>query len=297
MPENRPSPPDRLTALTRVVAAVLSTALVLLLHATTGEQVPAQAAQPRTSGAAAALPFLSEQASAIDDDSDQSPARPPLPHSAAKKLMHKVTPGLVNVAVGLGNGRGKAGTGIVLTSTGLVLTNDHVISHATTLAVKDLGDGRDYPATILGADPVHDIAVLQLRGAMHLHTARLGGSVTVGEQVASIGNAHGLGAPSLGAGPVTRLHQSIESTTGQTHRLTGLIEAYNGVQPGESGGPMVNVRGQVIGVTVATELTTDGAPEGHGYAIPIRTALTAAHRLLNHAQAQRPARNRLAALG
>jgi S1-C subfamily serine protease len=94
---------------------------------------------------------------------------------------------------------------------------------------------------------------------------RLGGRVSVGTVVAAIGNAGGRGQPSLGAGPVVALRQSITSTTGHDRPLSGLIEAINGVEPGESGGPMVTVSGAVVAITVATQLGPDGAPNGHGW--------------------------------
>jgi S1-C subfamily serine protease len=141
---------------------------------------------------------------------------------------------------------------------------------------------RLYAAKIVGVDQAHDIAVLQLDGATQLHTVHLGGRVAIGDVVASIGNAGGRELPSLGAGHVVALAQRITSTTGRAP-LTGLIEARNGVEPGESGGPLVTTDGLVVGVTVATQLSDEGTPNGYGYAIPIATAITAVRRILENA--------------
>lgn len=274
-------------------AARLSTAITLLLAflvlaiaGTPAHPEAPLARVPLTLAAAAHLPgagALSQPETITTTDQDeQERDQPALSYTQALRLMRTVTPGLVNITTTLPGRHGTAGTGIVLTSSGLVLTNAHVISGAIALSVHDLGNGLDYAARIVGVDRVHDIAVLQLAGAAHLHTARLGGKVTVGTVVASIGNAHGFGAPSLGAGRVVALHQTIASTTGQARPLTGLIEARNGVEPGESGGPMVNTHGHVIGVTVATQLDGEGNPTGHGYAIPIATAIAAVRCILEN---------------
>jgi S1-C subfamily serine protease len=213
-------------------------------------------------------------------EDEQDAGEPPLSYTQAWRLMRTVTPGLINIITTLPGGHSKAGTGMVLTPNGLVVTNDHVISGGIALSVRDLGNGLDYPARIVGVDPVHDIAVLKLIGATQLPTVRLGGRVSIGTVVASIGNAGGRGEPSLGAGRVVALHQSITSTTGQTRKLSGLIEAINGVEPGESGGPMVTVSGAVVAITVATQLDDDGSPNGHGYGIPITTVLASVRRIL-----------------
>ena len=173
-----------------------------------------------------------------------------------------------------------AGTGIVLSPSGQVLTNNHVINGATSITVTDIGNGQTYPATVLGYDGTHDIAVLQLQGASGLVTAPIGDSdaVEVGEEIAAIGNAGGRGGtPSIAAGRVTALHQTVtvrDDITGGSQQLTGMIRVAADVQPGESGGPLVNAAGQIIGVITAGPDNSRSGPAGsEGLAIPINDAI------------------------
>ncbi len=168
----------------------------------------------------------------------------------------------------------------MLSSSGHVLTNNHVINGATSITVTDIGNGQTYPATVLGYDGTHDIAVLQLQGASGLATAPIGdsGTVDVGEEIAAIGNAGGRGGtPSIAAGRVTALHQTVtvrDDITGSSQQLTGLIRVAADVQPGESGGPLVDAAGQVIGViTAGPDRSRSGAADNEGLAIPINDAV------------------------
>ena len=146
-------------------------------------------------------------------------------------LLASVAPGLVdiNTRMGYQNGEG-AGTGIVLSPSGEVLTNNHVINGATSINVTDIGNGQTYPATVVGYDRNHDVAVLQMQGASGLQTASIGDSnaVAVGDEIAAIGNAGGVGGtPSIAAGTVSALDQAItvsDDTTGSSEQLDGLIQ-------------------------------------------------------------------------
>lgn len=170
-----------------------------------------------------------------------------------------------------------AGTGIVLRSDGIVVTNNHVVARASTIMATDIGDGRDYQAIVLGRDPAHDVAVIQLTGASGLAVAPIGDSdrIEVGDRVAAIGNAGGRGgSPTITTGEVTALGQSIvagDESTHQHRRLRGMIQVSASVQPGDSGGALVGESG-VIGMNTATS-------PGSGFAIPINTVMTIAHRL------------------
>jgi S1-C subfamily serine protease len=177
---------------------------------------------------------------------------------STSQIAATVSPGLVDVTSTLGDQNATAaGTGLVLTSTGEVLTNNHVIDGATSISVTDIGDGRTYPATVVGYDQSQDLAVLQLQGASGLKTVTLGNSssVGVGQKVVAIGNAGGKGGtPSVVTGNVLALDQSItasDSGTGSSEQLSGMIETNAPIQPGDSGGPLVNTAGQVVGIDTA----------------------------------------------
>jgi S1-C subfamily serine protease len=176
----------------------------------------------------------------------------------------KVSPALVDVVSTLGYSNAKAaGTGMVLTSNGEILTNNHVIDGATSISVTDIGNGHTYKATVVGYDKTKDIAVLQLQNASGLQTVPLGdsSSVTAGQKVIAIGNAEGKGGtPSVVTGSVTALGQSItasdESSSSNSEQLTNLIQSNAPIQPGDSGGPLVNTAGQVIGIDTAASTSS-----------------------------------------
>ena len=174
-----------------------------------------------------------------------------------------------------------AGTGIVLTSSGEVLTNNHVIRGATTIRVTDVGNGHTYPASVVGYSVAADVAVLKLRGASALTTAAIGDSagVKVGETITALGNAGGSGgAPSAASGNVTALGRTITASDGRgdAEQLTGLIEINAALRPGDSGGPLVDSTGQIIGMNTAASAGYEFSVQqagGSGYAIPINRAI------------------------
>ncbi len=204
-----------------------------------------------------------------------------------------VDPSLVDVVSTLDYGQAEAaGTGIVLSSSGEVLTNNHVVEGATSIAVTDIGNGKTYTATVVGYDVTSDVAVIKLQGASGLQTASLGNSSTVaaGESVVAIGNAGGAGGtPSAAPGTVTGLHQSItasDESSGSSEQLTGLVETNANIQPGDSGGPLVNASGQVVAIDTAASSTfefqlvgSQDASGTKGYAIPINEALSLAKQI------------------
>ena len=203
------------------------------------------------------------------------------------QIAAQVNPGLVNVVTTLGYQHGEAaGTGLVLTSSGEVLTNNHVIDGATSIRVTDVGNGRTYPARVVGYDHSHDIAVLQLRGASGLKTVTLGNSssAAAGQKVVALGNAGGKGGtPSVATGRIASLGASItasDASAGTSERLTGLIHHDAGIQPGDSGGPLVNTAGQVIGInTAASSGFQIQAGHTQAFAIPINRAVSTASQI------------------
>jgi S1-C subfamily serine protease len=188
------------------------------------------------------------------------------------QIASRVDPGLVDVKSTLGYQQATAyGTGIVLTSNGEILTNNHVVDGATSVSVTDIGNGKTYKATVVGYDESHDVAVLQLSGASGLTTATTGNSssVKVGDNVVGIGNAGGAGGtPSVAAGTVTALNQSITASdegSGSSEQLSGLIETNADIQAGDSGGPLVNAYGQVIGMDTAASSNFQFGNGGNGF--------------------------------
>jgi S1-C subfamily serine protease len=173
------------------------------------------------------------------------------------QIASKVDPGLVDVVTTLGYQKGEAaGTGMVLTSTGEVLTNNHVIDGATSIKATDIGNGHTYTAKVVGYDKTHDVAVLQLEGASGLQTVSLSSvGLQAGQKVIALGNAGGKGGtPSEVTGRITGLNQSItasDESAGNAERLTGMIGHDAAIQPGDSGGPLVDTYGQVIGMNTA----------------------------------------------
>src|SRR6185312_8782969 len=211
---------------------------------------------------------------------------------SASQIAQRVDPALVDVVSTLGNqGASAAGTGIVLTSNGEVLTNNHVIRGATSIKVTDVGNGRTYTAKVVGYDASKDVAVIKLQNASGLTTANLGdsSSVQTGDAVTALGNAGGKGGtPSVATGTVTALNQGItasdEGSGANSEQLSGLIETNADIQPGDSGGALVDAYGQVIGMNTAASTGTQfqsesGQSTAQAYAIPIDNAETIADQI------------------
>ncbi len=204
----------------------------------------------------------------------------------ARKAADAVTPSVVNIDTVVDYGTAQAaGTGIVLTSDGYVLTNHHVVQGATKLT-GTVGNGKTYDATVVGYDTSSDLAVIKLNDASGLTPADLGDSsdVQVGDLVVGVGNAGGTGGdPTSLEGTVTALNQTITATDalGQdAETLTGLIGTDAPIQSGQSGGPLVDADGEVVGVDVAASTARDGSSTG-GYAIPIDHAEQVAQQIID----------------
>jgi S1-C subfamily serine protease len=204
---------------------------------------------------------------------------------STESIVQMTDPSVVNIVSQLGGeGAESAGTGIVLTSSGEILTNNHVIDGATSIRVTDVGNGESYSAKVVGYDATHDVAVLKLTGAAGLKTATLGNSsdVSVGQKVVALGNAGGQGGePKVAAGQVTGLDKAItaqDEGSGSTEQLTNMIRTNADIQPGDSGGPLTNTAGQVVGIdTAAGPGQQTGAVQA--FAIPIDRALTIANKI------------------
>lgn len=175
-----------------------------------------------------------------------------------------------------------AGTGMILTSDGEVLTNNHVVEGATKIKVIVVATHRTYTASVVGTDKIDDVAVLQLANASGLSTVQTSTALpSVGDAVTAVGNAMGAGGvPSAATGSVTALNQSIttQSEGGVTgEHLVGLIQVNAQVISGDSGGPLYDANNQVVGMDTAASSANGGG--GVGFAIPIEKALAIAQNM------------------
>jgi S1-C subfamily serine protease len=253
VPPPEPHRPRSHRGLWTLVAAVVTTASVGV--AAIFGLVDATSATSTTAARAIASSDLT--ASAIAADSDAA---------------------IVDITTSLRGGEG-AGTGMVLTPDGQILTNYHVVKGATDITVTISNGSDSYSASVVGVDETADVALLDAKRAEDLATVDLGdgSDISVGDRVVAIGNANNEpGDPAVTEGTVTALERSItvQEGFGDAHELVGLIEIDAQLEPGNSGGPLFNADGEVIGITTAAE--TDrfpGVGEAEGYAIPIDDAV------------------------
>jgi S1-C subfamily serine protease len=168
-----------------------------------------------------------------------------------------------------------AGTGMILTANGYILTNNHVVAAATSITVTVQSTGRTYTATVVGTDKTSDVAVLKLAGASGLSPVTFAASekVTVGESIYSVGNAEGTGNVVTAVGTVGAVNQSLSigsDESDSSENLSGLIQLGSDVVSGDSGGPLFDKSGHVIGMVTAA---SSGSSTVTGYAINIAQVL------------------------
>jgi len=171
-----------------------------------------------------------------------------------------------------------AGTGMIVSANGLVITNNHVIAGASSVAITLDGTTKALPARIVGTDPSHDMALLQIdHPPAGLHPVTFGNSADLvpGDAVIAIGNALALsaGSPTVTSGIVSALGRTVTATiptTGVTETLTDMIQTDAAINPGNSGGPLVDSSGDVVGMDTATAGTTSDGTQAVdiGFAIP-----------------------------
>jgi len=269
-PRGRSGAPRRqrlalVAAVVVLLAAVIGVIRVESRHSTARTTSPTATTTPRASSGGETLPTVAKLPStqaALDTDA----------------IVALVDPAVVDITLALDGGEA-AGTGMVLTPSGLVLTNNHVINGATSISVQIAATGPTHAAHVVGYDVVDDVALLQIEGVSGLKTVSLGDSaaVGVGDPVVAIGNALGAAGPhAVTTGSVDALDQSITANepTGESQDLSGLIQMDARLRPGDSGGPLVNSAGQVIGMNSVASIggRQFGRPSV-GYAIPIVHAL------------------------
>jgi S1-C subfamily serine protease len=210
---------------------------------------------------------------------------------SATTIASKTDPGLVDINTTIDYGQSAAaGTGMVLTSNGEVLTNNHVVEGATSIKVTDIGNGQTYTATVVGYSDTDDVAVLQLQGASGLSTVSIGSSsgLAAGQRIVALGNAEGRGGtPAEATGSITGLGATItaqDEGDGTLEHLSNLIQTDADIEPGDSGGPLLNASGQVIGMDTAAstadgEAGTTAAVTTTAFAIPISRAISIADQI------------------
>src|SRR3954465_3658442 len=214
-----------------------------------------------------------------------APAVAASPAGAPGHSTHSVkagpTVGIVDIYTTLGYENGRAaGTGMILTRSGEVLTNNHVIAGATRFKVVDVATHRRYSASVVGYSVSRDVAVLQLAHASGLRTVKRGGAIPlhVGMRIVARGNAQGRGGPPKTApGQIIALHQQIlaKDESGDTETLNNVIATNAPVVPGYSGGPLQNSQNRVLGSVTAG--STSGVHRG--FAIPLKQALQIVRRI------------------
>lgn len=194
-------------------------------------------------------------------------------------VIAKAEPSVVSISVAGRSGSG-AGTGVILTTEGEILTNAHVVAGASQVRVTLAGETQSRTAEIVGLDQAADLALLRIPGASDLPAAELGSSsaLQVGDDVVAIGNALALrGNPTVTSGIVSGLNRSLETASGT---MTGLLQTDASISSGNSGGPLVNASGQVIGINTAVAASSGRtAAENVGFAIAIDEALPVIDRL------------------
>jgi S1-C subfamily serine protease len=227
-------------------------------------------------------------------------ATPPAPVLSVPQVAGLVEPGVVVIDSQLDYQNAEAaGTGMLLSPTGEILTNNHVIDGATYITVTVSGIQQKFVARVVGTDVAEDIAVLQITGASGLATVPLGDSNTVktGQSVVGIGNAGGSGTLSIVTGNVTDTDRSIQAkdqSGASSENLSGMIEVQAPIMAGDSGGPLADRYGKVIGMnTAASAAGTRGSRPTYGFAIPINRALAIAARLNANGGTPNPGRGYL----
>src|SRR5580704_16651105 len=275
MPPMPPRPPRRrVGALSYLLVALAAGALgagsVVALY---NPAASTSVASPQPSSSAPARPLPS---SAVPLPSSSSPST----SAGEQAVVNKVEPGLVIINTTLQyKSEQAAATGMVINPDGLVLTNNHVVEGSTSITART-ANGHQYHAKVLGYDVTGDIALIQLQGASGLTTVPVGNSTSVktGDSVVAMGNAEGQNAIVPATGQVTALNQTItagdQSGTITQETLHNMIQTNANIVSGDSGGPLANSKGQVIGMDTAGNDSGFAVQQNSsGYAIPINNAL------------------------
>ena len=276
-----PGPPQRDSVWTRLAAFIV---LIAVVAAAAGAGIGWSLARAVNSNQSAA------------NTSPESPIRATAPNTGAsgstmEQIAARVDRAIVDINTTLGNGTA-AGTGMIISSNGEILTNNHVVSGSTSISVTVQGRSQTYSAHVVGVNTSQDVAVIQIdQSVSGLTTVAIAdsSSLKVGDTVIAIGNALGQGGtPHVTSGQVTSLDQTITASEGgnSSETLTGMIESDAPIYEGDSGGALVNASGQVVGMITAGQAQGfRSAGSEVGYAIASNTALGVVNRIRAHDQA------------
>ncbi|WP_052462703.1 S1C family serine protease [Nigerium massiliense] len=268
LPPQRPRKPGRAVGLGVLVAVIADLVAITLLPTGLG-LAPASQGSP-----APTLPNAAGPSTALPSRPGPSTAPSVTPGNAEVSVSPQVQRGLALIRV-TSPGQSGAGTGMVLTPDGQVLTNYHVVRSTSLVRVTIAATGKRYDAKLVGRDATRDVALLQLQGASGLEPVTIDHHpVAVGDTVVAAGNASGQGYITAFSGKITATDQSIrvrgQSEYDPEENLRGLIETDAHAEPGDSGGPMFDDTFEVMGMTTAG--STRG--EASSYAVPISEAMS-----------------------
>lgn len=281
-PPPPPKPPRRNTLLSHLLVALLAAGvaagLVLAAAPSTSSSSPAASAPGN------AVPHM-PRGPLRGGGAPRSAGS--VPSSTEQAVLNKVKPGMVLVNTNLQySAEEGAGTGMVISPGGLVLTNNHVIEGSTKISATVVSTGHTYPAKVVGYDKTGDIAVIQLQGASGLHTVPLGDSSAVrpGDSVVALGNAAGQGSVVPASGQITGVNKTITASdpggSVTSERLHGMLRTNVGIVRGDSGGPLASTSGEVIGMDTAGNAgNMPSQAASTGFAIPISTAMSVARQI------------------
>ena len=210
------------------------------------------------------------------------PEEPLDPYSArVAQAFETVGPAVVHIQAMQANGRGGTGSGVIFAPDGYLITNSHVVAKATRLSAS-LTDGRQFEARLIGDDPATDLAVLRLEASSGLPHAQFGRSsrLRVGQLVVAIGNPLGFQA-TVTAGIVSALGRTLRSPSGRL--IESVIQTDAPLNPGNSGGALVDGQGRVIGINTAMI----GQAQGLCFAIGVDTVVDVTARLMRDGRVRR----------
>lgn len=276
-----PPPPPRGPGFLRYVAVAVTAAAL-----GAGAVVGIDHIGATSTAAQSPSPVFSTPAAQDPLPQQSQPAQVPAGNGGDQSVVNKVSAGLVIINTALQyRSEQAAGTGMVLSSSGLVLTNNHVIENSTSISATIVATGRTYRAKVLGYDQTGDIAAIQLEGASGLKTIPLGNSsdIKVGDGVVAMGNAQGGSQIVPAAGQITALHQTItandENGVQSSETLHNMIQTNAAIISGDSGGALASTSGQVVGMNTAGNNVQYSQQAATGFAIPINDALSVVNQI------------------